>query len=95
MPTQKSTAKRFTRKPPPPDMSPKTVTGYHVETNLTGKTQITLTLRKGGTVPLVNLDPTKALLYLDLLRNSGLRTHAIFDPKSKTLDWRQRPVAKS
>lgn len=95
MPTQKRAAKQPTRKLPPPDMSPKSVTGYHVETNLSGQTQITLTLRKGGTVALVDLDPMNALLYLDLLRNSGPRIHAIFDPKSRTLNWRKRPSAKS
>lgn len=91
MPNQKETAAatRATRAPTPPKESPGTITGYHVETDLTGKTNITLSLRKGGTVPLKNLDPIKALLYLELLRASGPRIHAIWDPKSKMLNWRK------
>ena len=78
-----------TRALPERDMSSGTVTGYHVETDLHGKTTITLPLRKGGVVPLEDLEPHVALLYLDLLRNSGPRLHAIWKPETKTLDWRK------
>ena len=78
----------LTRALPEQDMAPGTITGYHVETDLHGKTAITLTLRKGGIVPLEDLEPVVALLYLTLLQRSGPRLHAIWKPESKTLDWR-------
>ncbi len=81
----------LTRAPPPQEEVPATVTGYHVETDLDGTTHITLELRKGGTVPLHDLDPVKALLYLELLRHSGPRIHAIWTPSKNRLQWRTPP----
>ena len=77
-----------TREPLPQSDAPRTVTGYHVETDLDGTTHITLELRKGGTLSLHDLDPLQALLYLDLLRNSGPRIHAIWTPSRNRLQWR-------
>ena len=63
-----------TREPLPQSDAPRTVTGYHVETDLDGTTHITLELRKGGTLSLHDLDPLQALLYLVALqRFLGLR----------------------
>jgi hypothetical protein len=82
---------RRTRALLPEEKVPKTVTGYHVETDLEGRTDITLTLRKGGTLSLNDLDPMRALLFLDLLRTSGPQVLAIWDPGSNRLKWRTRP----